>query len=354
MMVDPVITTQPVNQSTNAGQTVLFSVVTAGAEPLNYQWRKDSMSLEEGGKISGANGSTLTLTGVLHDDGGEYQVVVTNSFGSVTSIVATLSVRDPAIIVEPASRSSSEGQMVTLSASTAGTPPLSHQWRKDGVNLSGATNMSLTLADAHATDAGNYDIVVTNRYGSLTSLVAELSVNFATSDSFDPAASGAVGTLAVQTDGKILAGGYFIELGGQTRYHLGRLNGDGSLDKAFNPGAVGGPNPYVYSFAVLPNSTILVGGGFTTLGGMTHNSIGRLNANGGVDESFNPAGNNTVDCLTVQPDGGILLGGSFYMLNGQWRYYIGRLNTDGSLDATSIATPILWSNASRSKGMERS
>ena len=118
--------------------------------------------------------------------------------------------------------------------------------------------------------------------------------------SFNPGANGSVCALAVQPDGKILVGGDFTTLGGggtgtTPRNRIGRLNADGSLDTSFNPGANGG----VYALAVQPDGKILVGGDFTTLGGggtgtTTRNCIGRLNADGSLDTSFNPGANGDV------------------------------------------------------------
>src|SRR5207244_3600135 len=87
-------------------------------------------------------------------------------------------------------------------------------------------------------------------------------------------------TLALQTDGKTLVGGDFTMLGGGTgttaRNGIGRLNADGSIDTSFNPGA----NAPLWSVTQLADGKILVGGAFTALGGAsgttTRNRIGRL------------------------------------------------------------------------------
>ena len=121
-------------------------------------------------------------------------------------------------------------------------------------------------------------------------------------DGFDPGANGNVFATVVQPDGKILVGGAFTMLGGggtgtTARNHIGRLNADGSLDFAgFNPGA---NDRRVRHLAVQPDGKILVGGAFTTLGGggtgtTTRNRIGRLNADGSLDASFNPGANDDV------------------------------------------------------------
>jgi uncharacterized delta-60 repeat protein len=83
----------------------------------------------------------------------------------------------------------------------------------------------------------------------------------------------------VQVDGKIVVGGFFSELGGQTRNRIARLNPDGSLDTTFNPGA----NNSVSTLLVQVDGKIVVGGYFTTLGGQPRNYIGRLNPDGTLD-----------------------------------------------------------------------
>ncbi|MGA2864908.1 MAG: delta-60 repeat domain-containing protein [Verrucomicrobiota bacterium] len=151
---------------------------------------------------------------------------------------------------------------------------------------------------------------------------------------FNPGADQVVRSLAVQADGKVLVGGGFSTLGGQPRNCIGRLDADGTLDSGFNPGAGGWhPQPWVASLAVQADGKILVGGGFTTLGGQTRNCIGRLNADGTLDSGFNPGAGSTVTSLAVQADGEILVGGSFGTLGGQTRNCIGRLNADGTLDS---------------------
>jgi uncharacterized delta-60 repeat protein len=83
-VVDPCITVQPSSQTTNLGRTVVFSVSEAGTAPLTFQWRKDGASL------AGATAASLALTNVQMADGGNYDVLVCNSFGCTTSAVAAL------------------------------------------------------------------------------------------------------------------------------------------------------------------------------------------------------------------------------------------------------------------------
>ena len=95
--------------------------------------------------------------------------------------------------------------------------------------------------------------------------------------------------------------------------YLGRLNTDGTLDTSFNPGADG----YVDSLAVQADGKILVGGDFTTLGGQSAQYLGRLNADGTLDTGFNPGASYVVYSLAVQADGKIVVGGYFTTLGGQ-------------------------------------
>ncbi|WP_345237333.1 IPT/TIG domain-containing protein [Hymenobacter saemangeumensis] len=135
-------------------------------------------------------------------------------------------------------------------------------------------------------------------------------------------------TVVVQPDGKILAGGFFTNFNGTGRRYLLRLNADGSLDNTFNPSGAGIDNT-VYSLLVQPDGKILVGGAFS--GGLL-----RLNANGSLDNTFaNASFNSAVWAMAQQADGKVVVGGSFSTYNGSsTRAGLSRLNPNGSLDAS--------------------
>ena len=114
----------------------------------------------------------------------------------------------------------------------------------------------------------------------------------------------------MQADGKILAGGFFTSIGGQTRNRIARLDATTGLADSFDPNA----NGFVYSIAVQADGKILAGGGFNganSIGGQTRNFIARLDATTGLADSFNPNANNDVFSIAVQADGKILAGGNF-------------------------------------------
>jgi hypothetical protein len=89
----PIIVNPPTSQSLFVGQTAQFSVAAGGSEPLTYQWRKGGSNLSDGGQISGAHSGALTISNIGNPDGADYDVVVANGSGSVTSSVATLTVQ---------------------------------------------------------------------------------------------------------------------------------------------------------------------------------------------------------------------------------------------------------------------
>src|SRR5262249_23142931 len=88
----PTIIAQPVGLAVKPGTNVSFSVSATGTTPLSYQWRKDGVSLTNGGRISGATTPSLLLSNVVESDSGQYSLQVTNAFGTVISSNAVLAV----------------------------------------------------------------------------------------------------------------------------------------------------------------------------------------------------------------------------------------------------------------------
>jgi hypothetical protein len=173
----PTITTQPVSQTVTAGQTATFTVVAAGTAPLSYQWQKNGVA------ISGATSSSYTTPATTTSDSGStFAVVVSNTAGTVTSTAATLTVNpapvSPTITTQPASQTVTAGQTATFTVVASGTAPLSYQWRKNGVAISGATSSSYTTPATATSDSGStFSVVVSNTAGTVTSSAATLTVN---------------------------------------------------------------------------------------------------------------------------------------------------------------------------------
>jgi uncharacterized delta-60 repeat protein len=147
-----------------------------------------------------------------------------------------------------------------------------------------------------------------------------------------------VRTLTIQSDGKILVGGEFSELDGNTRNYFVRLKQDGTEDTAFYGNLGSGFNNEVLATAVQPDGKILVGGGFTSFNGATRYRLVRLNPEGTEDTDF--YGNlgtsffvkSAVFSIAIQPDGKIIVGGAFDEFDGNTRNYLLRLHPDGTED----------------------
>jgi len=102
---------------------------------------------------------------------------ITVSIGAVaTRDVALSLVGPPEISVQPVSRTNYTGTPATFSVSASGAGTLFYQWGKDGTNLVNSTNTTHTIASVATTDAGDYRVVITNTFGSVTSAVAALTV----------------------------------------------------------------------------------------------------------------------------------------------------------------------------------
>ena len=118
--------------------------------------------------------------------------------------------------------------------------------------------------------------------------IARLDPTTGLADSFDPNADSEVFSIAVQADGKILAGGDFTaSIGGQTRNRIARLDPTTGLADSFDPNAKA-RDPAVASIVVQADGKILVGGFFLSIGGQTRNSIARLDPTTGLADSFDP------------------------------------------------------------------
>jgi subtilisin-like proprotein convertase family protein len=171
----PVITVQPTNQTVINTRSATFGVLAAGPGSLTYQWKKN------GTAIGGATSPLYTTPATaLTDSGAVYTVDVTNTNGTVTSSSATLTVTAPIAVAfsnQPASVTAAVGYTATFSVVTTGSGPITYQWRKNGVNIPGATSSIYTTPALTTGDHGSsYSVVATGLAGPTTSASAMLSV----------------------------------------------------------------------------------------------------------------------------------------------------------------------------------
>jgi poly(3-hydroxybutyrate) depolymerase len=172
----PKIVSQPVNNIQPSGQPASFWVAATGTAPLRYQWQKNGVDIP-GAVVNWLSTPATTLA----DNGATFRAAVSNASGTVASAPATLTVNaapaGPTIATRPADRAAIAGQPVTFTVTARGAPPLTYQWQKNGLDISGATASALTIPAAITPDCGaSFTVVVANSAGSVTSARATLTV----------------------------------------------------------------------------------------------------------------------------------------------------------------------------------
>ncbi|MBX7106576.1 MAG: immunoglobulin domain-containing protein, partial [Gemmataceae bacterium] len=158
--VKPQITAQPQPLTLSTGAKAHFEVTATGTAPLAYQWRKGSTP------IPNATNRIFEIASVSAGDVGSYLVRVSNTAGFVDSTPAQLNVSaGPVIANILVSAGARVGSPLRLEAVVQGTGPFNYQWRRDGLNLTGAT---AAIYETSAATAGTYSLRVTNAGGDAT------------------------------------------------------------------------------------------------------------------------------------------------------------------------------------------
>lgn len=152
---------QPSSQAVDPGATVTFTVTATSSSPMTYQWRFNDQD------IPGATGSSLTLAHVQDAQSGNYQVIVTDSIGSVASDVALLTVLSSVEILNaPVNLSVVEGGTAVFSVETTGALPIGYRWKANYRNVTNYNAFSrksfLTVPRVTTNDAGTYQVIISN------------------------------------------------------------------------------------------------------------------------------------------------------------------------------------------------
>lgn len=169
----PTITTQPQSVTVSDREQATLSVVATSSGEANYQWQLN------GTNVPAALGPSYVTPQLIYGTTYNYDVVVSNSGGSVTSQVVTVTVTpvQPSIVTPPVSVSVASGSSATFSVYAGGSLPLSYQWLRNGTAIAGATSYSLVLSSVALSDSGaSFSVQVTNPAGTVTSQSAQLTV----------------------------------------------------------------------------------------------------------------------------------------------------------------------------------
>jgi hypothetical protein len=170
--VPAVIVGDPPDLVATNGDDVHWRVLAKGTAPLAYQWFFNVTNI-----LDQQTESTLDLANVTPTQAGKYSVRVTNNFGTATSIPATLTIVEaPTIVDSPHDQNVTNGDTVVWTVVAHGTDPLSYQWFFNTNILGLETNATLALSNVIPAQAGNYQVVVANLYGSVTSAPARLDI----------------------------------------------------------------------------------------------------------------------------------------------------------------------------------
>jgi hypothetical protein len=220
----PTIIQHPQDVVSQLGQKVTFGVSASPIESLTYQWRKNGLNLSNGGKFSGADTATLNVWNVQPGDAGNYDALVSNSAGSVTSYPASLTVTP-----------SPAGQVVV--------------W---GSNAFGATNVPAAAQNGIVKIvSGALHSVALNTNGTV---VVWGSTSFGISDvpagaqnGVTAVAAGQGHTMALKNNGSVVAWGF---------------NGDGqtNVPSAAQSGVVAVAAGHSYSLALKTNGAVIAWG----------------------------------------------------------------------------------------------
>lgn len=172
VLVPPSIQVQPQSITNNVFTPIAQLGVTASGTPApEYQWRKG------GAVLGGQTAGTISFTPLLQSDAGDYDVIVYNVAGSVTSQVAVVVVlAPPEVLSVPTSLVVYVGETITLAVNATGTPPMRYQWNWQFGPIAGETNPNLVLVNVQTDQAGIYNVSISNRVALSNSVTATMTV----------------------------------------------------------------------------------------------------------------------------------------------------------------------------------
>jgi uncharacterized delta-60 repeat protein len=187
---------------------------------------------------------------------------------------------------------------------------------------------------------GNGQLIIAGAFTSVNATnrmkIARLNIDGSLDTSFDPGIGpdGVINAIALPSSGKLIIAGDFTHVDSAARQHIARLNPDGTLDPAFDPGL--GPDDTIYALALQSSGTVIIGGALNTVDAINTKSLARLNSDGTLHQTFGvgTGADDTVYTLMVQPDTTVLVGGIFRSINGTRRVGLGRLFSNGTVDTS--------------------
>lgn len=252
-----------------------------------------------------------------------------------TLLVSSRADLPPSLVKPPEPVSEEIGGATYLSVDATGTEPLTYRWSFEGTPLAAASEPLLRFNELTASHTGNYTVTVTNAHGAVTSPPVRLTVLPAAGPAVvDPTFNPRAAVTRAPTAVLAFPGDRLLVAGGRPG-QLVRLNGDGTIDPTFTPVTVSASvaefaTAEIDTLAVQPDGRILAGGRFSQVNGTEHRRLVRLLENGAVDPTFTSpaeiAGGPGVRDVAVGPQGAL------FVANGTSRIW--RLLSSGAIDPT--------------------
>lgn len=182
------IQTQPSPSTAVAGSSVVFEAVVQGVPAPSLQWFRrlpdgSVYALADSTLVTGTRTTRLQFNSVTTADAGTYFLRAANSATVDTNDVQLTVQYPPQILTQPTSLSVLAGEAATFSVAASAEPAPTFQWRRNGINIPGATGSSFSLPAATPAEAGTYTVLVANTIEGVRretlSAAAELMVRFA-------------------------------------------------------------------------------------------------------------------------------------------------------------------------------
>ena len=188
----------------------------------------------------------------------------------------------------------------------------------------------------------------THYNGTAVGRVARLNADGSLDTTFNAAGSGTdgvVNALVVQRDGGVVVGGGFASMNGVRVGRIVRLGSDGAVDASFNA-AGSGADDVVKSLALQADGSILVTGSFVSVNSVAKNGFTRLHGDGTLDAAFNSGGSGAdaaVSGVALLTDATLVIGGAFTSVDGVSQPAFSRLSNDPGVGVvTASVSELVW------------
>ena len=171
--VAPIISVHPQTKAVCAADNTNLSVSTSAGTNLTYEWYFDN----GGGFVAvpASNSPILPLNAFNAAQEGDYYVDITNYCGTISSNMASVTLVNPFTLTDPTDQTVCEGNTATFTVA-ASEPGVTYQWRKGGVDISGAVSASYIINNVTTADEDAYSCEITNICNSLVTNSAQLTV----------------------------------------------------------------------------------------------------------------------------------------------------------------------------------